>query len=365
MLPTSVRRVVSAATPQSSTALLSSGIRASSCVTLSGRAVGHQRRYSSSKPSSPDNGEPKNIATSDSVTASSSGESKSSKTKAAGERRKKKAKDASASLATRLPVVPSTQHLSQEALGLSTFFSLHRPISVTHSFPKTVSDESFAAIFGPSLRSSKTSDVISTLSNTVDQLEQPMSKLNLESQQQELDTSDGPTRIDLKHPDGSESSVYVQVNAMSGQFLPFRPPPAPQSASATAPAVTADSSAAEEVEADRDGPSHRVYRAVLTIEETTDADGQVKIIAHSPEIIEESDGHHRQQQEQAPAPRTFLERMALRQLRFDAALAQRHLDNSGMHAISVRRQKKLKMKKKKYKKLMKRTRNLRRKLDRL
>ncbi|RYZ81296.1 MAG: AURKAIP1/COX24 domain-containing protein [Proteobacteria bacterium] len=35
-----------------------------------------------------------------------------------------------------------------------------------------------------------------------------------------------------------------------------------------------------------------------------------------------------------------------------------------MHAISVKRQRKLKMKKHKYKKLMKRTRNLRRRLDR-
>jgi hypothetical protein len=35
-----------------------------------------------------------------------------------------------------------------------------------------------------------------------------------------------------------------------------------------------------------------------------------------------------------------------------------------MYAISVKRQRKLRMKKKKYKKLMKRTRNERRKLDR-
>ena len=52
--------------------------------------------------------------------------------------------------------------------------------------------------------------------------------------------------------------------------------------------------------------------------------------------------------------------MARRQVRFDEAQGPRR----DMHAISVKRQRKLKMKKKKYKKLMKRTRNLRRKLDR-
>ncbi len=54
-----------------------------------------------------------------------------------------------------------------------------------------------------------------------------------------------------------------------------------------------------------------------------------------------------------------LERMALRQLRYEDARQHGH---DGMLAISVKRQKKLKMKKKKYKKLMRRTRNLRRKL---
>jgi hypothetical protein len=58
-------------------------------------------------------------------------------------------------------------------------------------------------------------------------------------------------------------------------------------------------------------------------------------------------------------PRSFLERLALRQFKFDEAQGRRD-----MHAISVKRQRKLKMKKKKYKKLMKRTRVLRRKLDR-
>ena len=236
---------------------------------------------------------------------------------------------------------------------------------MTHSFPKTVTEDSFAAIFGPTTRGVKPTDVISTLSQTVDQLDQPMSKLSLDNnQRQDADIPEGATRIDLKHADGSESAAYVQLNAMSGQFLPFRPPPVPQprssssSSSSAESAPTSDSAAGADLDAaasDSRGPSHRVYKAILTFEETTDADGQVKVVTHSPELIEEGAG---------AAPRTFLERMALRQLRHEDVVRRRQMEN-GMLAISVRRQKKLKMKKKKYKKLMRRTRNLRRKLDRV
>ncbi len=92
-----------------------------------------------------------------------------------------------------------------------------------------------------------------------------------------------------------------------------------------------------------------MYKAVLTIEEQVDADGQIKITAHSPQIIEES-----------AVPRSFLERMAVRHLKYEEAQRQREK----LLAISVKRIRKLKMKKKKYKKLMKRTRNLRRRQDR-
>ena len=191
------------------------------------------------------------------------------------------------------------------------------------------------------------SDVISTLSRTVDELEQPMSKLALGGQH-EMD-GENMHKIDFKHPDGSESSVYVQLNAMSGQFLPFRPPPLPEPETANADAA-AETGIEEVVE--EAAPHHRVYKAVFTIEETTDTDGQIKVMAHSPQLIEEQ-----------AEPRSFLERMAQRQLRFEESREHRHNDTT-MLALSVLRRRKLKMKKKKYKKLLKRTRNERRKLDR-
>jgi hypothetical protein len=214
-----------------------------------------------------------------------------------------------------------------------------------------VSDDTFAAIFTPRNQAQRVADVTSTLSQAVDSLDGPMGKMTLGNSHHD-GADENTTRIDLKHPDGSESAVYVQLNAMSGQFLPFSPPPLPveqQQGGNTASSVEAEADMEEM-------PSHRVYKAILTIEETTDADGQVKVVAHSPQLIEEGE------ETDVGQPRTFLERMALRQLRYEDALRHR-LEK--MQAISVRRQKKLKMKKKKYKKLMRRTRNERRKLDRV
>ncbi|KAI1394811.1 hypothetical protein F4819DRAFT_493092 [Hypoxylon fuscum] len=342
MLPSSVRRVVSAA-PQSPllSNLAPTSTRAPAALSAFGcNSRGQQRRrYSSSKPSSP-NDSPKGISDGQVTTTPS-------QSKQSGEKRRRKVKEWM-DIQQKLPSVPSTQHVPQEALALSTFFSLHRPMSVTHSFPKTVSDDAFAQIFAPRTKNNKYNDVMSTLSRTVDELEQPMQNLSLDTQQSGETVTDANGepmhKIDVKHPDGTESSVYVQLNAMSGQFLPFRPPPLPQPESA-APAEAGAEQVAEEI------PHHRVYKAMFTLEETTDENGQVRIVAHTPQLVEE-----------APAPRTFLERMAQRQIRWRDDVRGQSPD---MIAISVRRQRKLKMKKKKYKKLMKRTRNIRRKLDRI
>lgn len=183
-------------------------------------------------------------------------------------------------------------------------------------------------------------ETVSALSDTIDQLEGPMAQMTIGGQQ-DGQMGDSMHKVEIKNADGSESSMYLQIDTMSGDFLPFRPPPLPQ------PQTAAEADAAlVEAEAVEDTPQHRVYKALFTIEESTDPDGQIRIVAHSPRIMQDEQ------------PRSFLERLALRQLKFDEAQGRRDI-----HAISVKRQRKLKMKKKKYKKLMRRTRNLRRKLD--
>lgn len=239
---------------------------------------------------------------------------------------------------------------------------MHRPISVTHSIPKTITEEAFASIFNHARSKGRNvNDVISTLSRTTEDLEGAMAQMTV-SNQPEPDANGDPVRkIDVRHPDGTESSVYVQLNSMAGEFAPFQPPPAPEVQGVSANGsesrqLESAASAAEEqhqlADEGQQQQQHRVYKALFTIEESTDEAGQVRVMAHSPQIVQ-NEG----------APRSFLERMARRQTLFDEA--QSGSRDRTMQAISVKRQRKLKMKKKKYKKLMKRTRNERRKLDRL
>ncbi|KAK4152540.1 hypothetical protein C8A00DRAFT_44436 [Chaetomidium leptoderma] len=345
MLPSSVRRVVAAAAPQSPavSSLACSAPRAAAAYSRPYKANGlHQRRYSSSKPSSPDDG-------SRDFAARPVPASRASKTE--------KAKGQAKGATPQPPSVPSTRHIGDEGLGLSTFFALHRPISVTQLMPKNVSDDAFAQIFAARTRNNRVADVLSTLSQTVHDLEEPLSRMGLANGDKQRaheaqEAEDGTTRLSLKHSDGSETNLHIQLNPMAGQYLPYAPPPAPEPLAETdVEAESANSAAADELAEQEQQQTTRVYKAMVTIEETVDANGQFNVVAHSPELVE---GNSR--------PRSFLERMAWRQLRYDEARRQQ---DRTMQAISVRRQRKLRMKKKKYKKLMKKTRNLRRKLDRL
>ncbi|KAL1879263.1 hypothetical protein Daus18300_001842 [Diaporthe australafricana] len=358
MLPGSVRRVAAAAPHSPILSSFGSAVprAAVANVTLTCRPL-QQRRYSSSKPSRDnDSGD---LPVNQSVQPSSV--SKTAEAKSSGDKRRRKAKEVSET--QDLPRVPSTQSIPNESLALSSFFSLHRPISVTHSLPRIITDDAFAAIFKQQARASKPSDVISTISRTVQGLEQPMSNLSVESEANAAhETEPEVHKIDLTQAHSTEEAVSVQINSMSGDFLPFRPPPLPQPQSATNTSEAAGADDALAAQEDQQTQT-RVYRAVFTIEESMDAHGEVQILAHSPELIEEP-------QSAGAAPRasetpSFLDRMALRQMRHEESRdRQEHARNNTMLAISVKRQRKLKMKKKKYKKLQKRLRNERRKHDR-
>lgn len=253
----------------------------------------------------------------------------------------------------------------QPALALATFFSLHRPISVTHSFPKAITDDAFAKIFAPRTKSIayNNNKVMSTLARTVDQLERPMQGLNATTQHATDATvsheanGESTQQITMRHADGTESSIYVQLDHMSGQFLPFHPPPIPQPVSGSEAQASSESENAamalsEEEAGLQQEPQTRFYKATFTLEETIDESGNTRIIAHAPELIEDT---ARNAGFATADPSRSLQRRR-KGLRGQA---------NRMLALSVRRQRKLKMKKKKYKKLMRRTRNERRKLDRV
>jgi hypothetical protein len=199
--------------------------------------------------------------------------------------------------------------------------------------------------------------VISTLTSTLDRfdaLSGNVKKVNAaQSWNEETDnvragiTADSFRKAEVKHLDGAvgDDSILPFPSHILSTFRPFNPPPAPvPQEPITADAVAADMEIAVSAEAELE-PQHRTYTAVLTVEESTHANGEVTYSAHSTPLMEQG--------EPARTPERYIERVR-----------RRMEEGEGMWTISVKRQRKLKMKKHKYKKLMKRTRVLRRKLDR-
>jgi hypothetical protein len=149
--------------------------------------------------------------------------------------------------------------------------------------------------------------------------------------------------------DAEDVLNFGQLSLNNSEYQPFNPPPPPVPANTTESLAAGSEAAAETGTEEFQEPQHRTYTAVLTIEESTNSNGEVSYSAHSSELVA------------LPAsPMRFLERMHLRQEQYRINRAE----ENEMLAISVKRIRKLKMKKHKYKKLMRRTRNLRRRIER-
>ena len=243
-------------------------------------------------------------------------------------------------------------------ISAAAFFSLHRPISLTNSFPKTITEDAFASIFTPRVRANRPSEVIDTLSSTLKALDDVTGKIQqvkLKDQwNEETDdvraaiSAESYRRAEVQDLDSApeESPIDFPKHLLSGRYRPFNPPPGPLPMSTTESLAAGAQAAGEATE-----PRHRTYTAVLTIEESTDLNGEVTYLARSSPLVAEG---------RPTTPNRFSERMHIRRERYRMQRAE----ENDMHAISVKRQRKLKMKKHKYKKLMRRTRNLRRRLDR-
>ena len=280
---------------------------------------------------------------------------------------------------------------------MSAFFSLHRPISITLSVPPKSSSTSFDTIFASRTRSDRPAQVIATLSDTVDKLEAAagLSQSSHESADPDLlaavnsvSVSNNPQSSATRHLDSPPSHFPLQFpsHLLSGKFKPFNPPSAPVPLDPSSRFIS-EQSAAFTTEL----PSttlRRTYSTILTILESTHPNGDKTYSARtSPMIADPTSSSSKTAPENRRAP--FLQRMRHRQLRWEdfrrgrfeeavavdepagaapkvRALEEEASDHgaAAMWAISVRRQRKLKMKKHKYKKLMRKTRNLRRRLER-
>lgn len=264
-------------------------------------------------------------------------------------------------------------------VNVSSFFSLHRPISITHSVPPTSSQSSFSQIFEARTQANKHQhvDVIFTLGSVVDNLEQISSggedSNNL--QWHVLQASE-PNGANGKQLEGI--LLNIPTEKIIAQFQPFRPPPPPQAFD--------DHSAAEQVKQKKKSVERKVRKpkspkswstTIIVTEYTNPNDGSNTYSVSSPPITRLSNPQSLEIGEpstgsQVRREQPFLQRMWVRRQtwedfrhrrREEPGARGRELNN--MMLISVKRQRKLKMKKHKYKKLMRRTRNLRRRLGKL
>ncbi|KAI8943055.1 hypothetical protein NX059_001091 [Plenodomus lindquistii] len=282
---------------------------------------GHQRRLSSSKPAPPPSSKKKAAAVEENVSVESEGAGRAS----AGT--KKKQKEAAAAIPKHnIPYVGPTEHMNSADVKFVSFFGLHRPMSPKRSLPHPTSTAEFNALFDPARArdtqriqaiNSVLQNSLNTLNNVIDNLEGAHTAQSVDFAEHAAEQDESMFHLDQEH----EHWRY-DMHAWGQRLLPFAPPPAPTP-----------------------------YDALT---------GQLKAIARS--LSGGNDGAITQ----VPLPALRVSRSTLidRLTPFRQHVARRRY-RPGMLLISVKRQRKLKMKKHKYKKLMKKTRLLRRKLDRL
>jgi hypothetical protein len=234
-------------------------------------------------------------------------------------------------------------------------FAGHRPISVNHVLPATTSDAQFDAIFQSKNTWQKYTDTVSQISGAIEGLENASAE--------EVEDS-----VHIVHLDPADSVA----DPISHFYRMNRPPPPPRPAE-----DFLKENEDKNVRAPRKvRPSPRKgksWQTTITVTEYTDGQGHRTFRADSTPIVRVPQVESRVVEEPQPAlkgsiQQPFLERMRLRQQRWRATHGSKirsPVKKPRMLLISVKRQRKAKMKKHKLKKLRKRTRNLRRKLGKL
>ncbi|EPS45183.1 hypothetical protein H072_855 [Dactylellina haptotyla CBS 200.50] len=226
-----------------------------------------------------------------------------------------------------LPFVARTDHLRAKDIHASTFFALHRPVSVKFPVPGVYTNATFQKLFDePS----------------------PLSTIELHKIQQEVQArqpsyseaeSAAVDRDGILNPDeirafarkGSlsqeQKSGEPQISISShplllGDYTPFNPPPPPEP-------ITEDNLKLEQT-------SFEKLKGIKFVSSSASGQEPGYMLAFFDKSFQRQGG------------------------RIQYFMRNKRLT---MFALSVKRQRKLKMKKHKYKKLMKRTRTLRRKLE--
>jgi hypothetical protein len=235
-------------------------------------------------------------------------------------------------------------------------------MSVTTAIPPTTKPETFNALFDPKAQGKMGRDnVMFTISSTVNTMENAIHGHQQYTGSEPDDLRHAVTQAsvsnaeaDVIHLDSlAEQDLQTSVEEFAKRLRPFQPPPVPEP-------FSEDATVEEEAHSKRVPDNQQTtFSTVLTIRESTHPDGHKTYEAHVSPLVREEDMEAPsaldvesttsiEEPSQEGSRKTYIERIR---------------DNRTMHAISVRRQRKLKMKKHKFKKLLRRTRTLRRKLD--
>ena len=297
-------------------------------------------------------------------------------------------------------------------MALAAFFALHRPMSIHAFLPQQSSSEAVDSMFSPRKPSGQKpgpSEVIYTLSSAVQSLE---GNITQQQQNQQQITQQTPDRSDItvaltqhhnqqsnttdqnqpQHLDGQPPQTHVRVpngvqlmiQEVTRRFRPYNTPPVP------VPMADADSEAreaedaSEEVQAQafekqiesQDQSSHSPHTTQIILEVHQNGDLQSrKFFTHKAPKLNLQEAYHEQSRLEGMVQRRLEELQKIEEPHAPRALGQRirrtpagrdrDTRRQKIYAISVKRQRRLKMKKHKYKKLMRKTRNLRRRLDKL
>lgn len=278
---------------------------------------------------------------------------------------------------------------------LSTFFSLHQPLSLNNPIPPPASEETFNSIFeskpqmdvweNGNSAEKRPEDVIIALQETIESLEGTGAAGEEAGVRWEVLQESSSNNGGVKHLDGPPRPRTI--DDLVNQFRPFQPPPPPQ-------AFPLETKASDKKRARASKPKSKRFQTVIEITESTAANGHKTFTASQGPMVQIANPketsntvdvsataktrqplqpflqrawrkHKAQLQSQRGTSASVSAAVAnpLRSIR-RAPIAGGLRNKPQMRLISVKRQRKLKMKKHKYKKLMKRTRNLRRRLDR-
>jgi hypothetical protein len=202
-------------------------------------------------------------------------------------------------------------------------------------------------------------DNIGTLSGGIERIEAALRSHERKSSTEEVVQS----QADIQHLDGSPEASQAMMDRIVSRWTPYKPPPVPMPLDQTMGSEQI-SKQQQESAIMAAAVRQRAWSTAVIVTESTDSEGKRTYSATQAPMVEISVPAEEKSQEldEIEMPQRFLERMRQRQnanTRYRGTMRR-----PDMLMISVKRQRKLKMKKHKYKKLMKRTRLLRRKLDR-